>query len=101
MRFEDEPMEASIRDSETGHEEGWFVEGQRVRGPVLRAMFRVRVWRGAERSRWRELLFTVTRIGEEVPDCVDPGCPPAGEASAVGRQDLHPGSAEHEALGSG
>ena len=77
MRIEDVPMEASVGDSETGHEEGWVVQGQRVRGPVLRAMFRVRVSREADRSRWRELRFSVTTKGHAAPDCVDPGCPPA------------------------
>lgn len=77
MRIRDVPMDASVSDSDAGHEEGWKVEGQRVRAPVLRAVFRVRVWREMERSKWRELRFTVTKEGEEVPECVDPGCPPA------------------------
>jgi murein DD-endopeptidase MepM/ murein hydrolase activator NlpD len=77
MRIQDVPMDASVGDSETGHEDGWVLEGQRVRGPVLRAVFRVRVWRQEDRSRWRELRFTVTKEGRGVPDCVDPGCPPA------------------------
>jgi murein DD-endopeptidase MepM/ murein hydrolase activator NlpD len=77
MRIQGVPMDASVGDSETGHEEGWSVQGQRVRRPVLRAVFRVRVWRQTERSMWRELRFTVTSAGEEVPDCVDPGCPPS------------------------
>ena len=51
MRIQDVPMDASVGDSETGHEDGWVVEGQRVRGPVLRAVFRVRVWRGRRTGR--------------------------------------------------
>jgi hypothetical protein len=77
MRFQDVPMDASVGNSETGHEEGWVVEGQRVRGPILRGVFKVRVWRQTHRSRWRELRFTVAMEGQEVPHCVDPGCPPA------------------------
>jgi hypothetical protein len=77
MRYQDVPMDASVGNSGTGHEEGWVVEGQRVRGPILRAVFKVRVWRQTHRSRWRELRFTVAMEGQEVPHCVDPGCPPA------------------------
>ncbi len=47
----------------------WPGPARRVQGP--------RVATARSRSRWRELRFTVTTEGQQVPDCVDPGCPPA------------------------
>jgi hypothetical protein len=78
MRIRGVEQEASVHNSNTGVPEGFRLEPRkRVRAPVLRAIFKVRVWRGEERSGWRELRFLVTKEDEPVPECVDPGCPPA------------------------
>lgn len=78
MRIMGNPVDASLSDSNTGHGPGFILEpDDRFRGPVFRAILKVRVRRQSDgmRSPWRQLRFVVTRADDPVPDCVDPGCP--------------------------
>jgi hypothetical protein len=78
MKIMGKPLDASVRDSLTGPVPASSLEpDDRFRGPVFRAILRVRVRRQSDGmlSRWRQLRFIVTRVDEPVPDCVDPGCP--------------------------
>ena len=81
MRIQDVPMEASVGDSNSRPSDWPGVFGQTVRLPVLKPRLRVRARRVSDSkwSPWRELRFLVSESGDEVPDCVDPGCGPAIE----------------------
>jgi murein DD-endopeptidase MepM/ murein hydrolase activator NlpD len=78
MRIMGKELDASLGNSLTGPVPGGTLEpDDRFRGPVFRAILRVRVRRHSDgmKSRWRQLRFVVARVDDPVPDCVDPGCP--------------------------
>jgi murein DD-endopeptidase MepM/ murein hydrolase activator NlpD len=88
MRIMGTPLKASLGDSKTGHQPGFVLEpDDRFRGPVFRAILKVRVRRRSDgmRSPWRPLRFLVARADAPVPDCLDPGCPGAATAEPSSR----------------
>ena len=78
MKIMGKKLDVSLEDSLPGPVPGGTSNPTiEFRGPVFRAILKVRVRRQSDgmQSRWRQLKFVVTRVDEPVPDCVDPGCP--------------------------